>query len=173
MRPVFGTSWTRKGFSLLWDAATLSNTVEPDQVISVRRFFNLVGQWQADLPAAAGNALVVAGLEASLDALTPADASQWLEDKLKSAILSFQDEYEGQAGLIFWLPSGRDRIKVQRASNTYLWLCGPTSGGQRLPLGQALWAGAEADAGHIMAGSDPHADLEGKDWIGLHLPSIS
>lgn len=43
---------------------------------------------------------------------------------------------------------------------------------QRLPLGQVLWAGAEADAGHIMAGSDPHADLEGKDWSGLHLPRI-
>lgn len=173
MQPVFGTGWTRKGFSLLWDAPTLAGIVAPDQVISMRQFFSLVGQWKEDLPAADGNALVVAGLEASLDALKPEDASQWLEETLKPATLSFQDEYEGQAGLIFWLPGGRDRVKIQRATNTYLWLCGPAAGGQRLPLGQALFAGAEADAGHIMAGQDRQADLEGKDWIGLHLPRIS
>lgn len=173
MQPVFGTGWTRKGFSLLWDVTALSKIVESDQVISMRRFFGLVGQWPTDLPAANGKALVVAGLEASLDALTPDDASQWLEETLRPAILSFQDEYEGQAGLIFLLPSGKARVNVQRANNTYLWLCGATDRGQQIALGQALWAGAEADAGHIMAGGDPQADLEGKDWIGLHLPRIS
>lgn len=173
MQPVFGTVWPRNGFSLLWDVTALSRLVEPDQVFSVRRFFSLVGQWPTDLPAADGNALVVAGLEASLDALTPDDASQWLEKTLRPAILSFQDEYEGQAGLIFWLPGGKARINVQRASNTYLWLCGATDRGQQIALGQALWAGAEADVKHIMAGSDPQADLEGKDWIGLHLSRIS
>ncbi|KKJ00051.1 hypothetical protein [Prochlorothrix hollandica] len=173
MQPVFGTGWTRKGFSLLWDVTALSKIVESDQVISMRRFFGLVGQWQDDLPAANGDALVVAGLDASLDALTPDDASQWLEETLRPAILSFQDEYEGDAALIFWLPGGRPRIEVQRATNTYLWLCGQPYRNQQLPLGQALWAGAEADARHIMAGSDPQADLEGRDWIGLHLPRIS
>jgi len=173
MQPVFGTGWTRKGFSLLWDVTVLSKIVDSDQVISMRRFFSLVGQWQEDLPAANGNALVVAGLDASLDALTPDDASQWLEEQLRPAMLSFQDYYQGDAALIFWLPGGRSRIEIQRATNTYLWRCGLTAGGQRLPLGQALWAGAEADAGHIMAGNDPQTDLEGKDWIGLHLPRIS
>jgi hypothetical protein len=37
------------------------------------------------------------GLEGSLDLLTPTDAEAWLGDAIKDAILSFQDEYEGDA----------------------------------------------------------------------------
>jgi hypothetical protein len=139
----------------------------------LRQFYQLASQWPPDLPAADGNTLLVAGLDASLDALTPTDACQWLETRLKPAILSFQDEYEGQAGLIFWLPSGKERIAIQRASNSYQWRCGPNAANQTIPLSQALFAGAETDAAHIIANPDPQTDLEGKDWIGLHWQRIS
>ena len=69
-----------------------------------------VGNWPDDLPSNGNNTLVVAGLEGSLDLLTPEDAETWLGDAVKQAILSFQDAYDGQAALIFWLPSGCSSI---------------------------------------------------------------
>ncbi|MFB1488916.1 MULTISPECIES: hypothetical protein [unclassified Thiocapsa] len=62
--------------------------------------------WPDELPAAEGDALIVAGLEGCLDVLSGEDAAQWLETDLREAVFSFQDFYEGQAGLILWAPSG-------------------------------------------------------------------
>jgi hypothetical protein len=45
-----------------------------------------------------------------LDTLAPADAEAWLDQELRPLLLSFQDEYEGQAGLILWLPAGKQRV---------------------------------------------------------------
>jgi hypothetical protein len=166
-------SWTRKGFSLLWNREVLSELATPDQVISMRQLFRLKDNWCEDLPAASGNALIVAGFEGCLDALTPKDGQIWLERSLKSCILSFQDKYQGQAALILWLPSGKQRIQMNRATDSYLWCCGAEFSGQKLPLGQALWAGSEADARPITpcAKSDP--PLDDSAWIGLYHPRIS
>jgi len=59
---------------------------------------------------------VVSGFEGCLDVLSSEDAEHWIENDLKELILSFQDEYEGQAGLIFWVPSGHNRISMAGAS---------------------------------------------------------
>ena len=43
----------------------------------------------------------------------PADADgsgDLARQRLKPAILSFQDEYAGEAALVFWLPSGDRRL---------------------------------------------------------------
>lgn len=128
-------------------------------------------QWPSNLPAAKGDALVVAGLEGCLDILTPESAVQWLETDLKSCILSFQDEYEMQAALIFWLPCGKRRINTASATDTYSWCCSPPATDRLLPIGQALWAGAQSDVKQIFKADDPNRD--GEAWIGLYHPRIS
>lgn len=173
MRLIRDQSWTRRGISLLWNAEILSQLVTPEDVVSIRQLFMLVNHWPQDLPAAGGNALVVAGIDGCVDALTPEDAHLWLQADLKSCILSFQDEYEGQAGLVFWLPSGRKRISMTPATDAYLWRCAAPFSQQSLPIGQALWAGAESDAERIISTNESDLDIDGSAWIGLHHPRIS
>jgi hypothetical protein len=112
-------------------------------------------------------------MEGVIDTLAPDDAERWLEEDLKPRIFSFQEEYEGQAGLVFWLPSGRQRIHMTRATESYLWHCAPPSNGKTLTLGRILWGGAEADVGRILDTREKSQDCDGPAWIGLHHPRIS
>ncbi len=173
MRTLNDMSWTRRGFSLLWDANALSRIARPSQVVSMRQFFTMQENWPQDLPASDGDALVVAGLEGCLDILSHDDAITWMESDLKACILSFQDEYEGDTALIFWLPAGRKRIQMQMAAETYTWKCAAPKGDRTIQIGQSLWAGAEREVSRILLSEQPEPDPDGPAWIGLFHPRIS
>jgi hypothetical protein len=119
MRLVRDKSWARRGVTLLWGAKALNGLAEPSQIGSIRKFFELSRQWPEELPNGDGKSLIIAGIEGCLDVLKPEDAESWLEQELKEAILSFQTEYEGQAGLVLWIPSGRQRIRMNKAAEQY------------------------------------------------------
>ena len=161
--------WMRRGFTLLWDPIVLSNVVSPPAVASIREFFAMKKAWPEELPGADGDALVVAGVEGCLDALEDDDRRVWLETDLKPAILSFQDEYQGQAALILWLPSGRRRIKMVSATEEYIW----KNRSSELSIGRYLWAGAESDAARIIASDVPNPNVDGDAYVGLYHPRIS
>jgi hypothetical protein len=173
MRLVRDTSWRHRGISLLWSPRVLFEITTPNDVLSLRQFFALSQAWPGDLPSGSGDTLVVAGVEGCLDALSPADAESWLAQQLRPRLLSFQDEYEGQAGVILWLPSGKQRVSMKPATDEYFWRCGPPFNQQELPLGRVLWSGAEADAGRILDSEEKTHDFDGAAWIGLHHPRIS
>lgn len=173
MRLVHDKTWSRRGLSLLWGPEALSELAPPQEVIPIRAFFTLVKAWPDELPSADGKTLVVAGMEGVIDTLSQDDAERWLEEDLKPSIFSFQEEYEGQAGLVFWLPAGRQRVHMTRASETYLWHCAPPPAGRTLGLGRILWGGAEADVGRILDAREKNQDFDGAAWIGLHHPRIS
>jgi hypothetical protein len=78
----------------------------------------------------------VAGFDVCLNALNPQDAEVWLEEDLRPRHLGFRDEYQGKAGLIFWLPPSRKRIQTQLATEDYAWTCGGLGGA--LPVGSPL-----------------------------------
>lgn len=172
VRVRYNRGWSRRGVALLWEVTTLVELVNPSDVLSLRDFFALAKDWPDDLPAADGDAMIVCGLEGCLDVLDAVDAERWVEADLKSAILSFQDHYEGQAGLIFWLPSGRNRISMKGASEQYFWKH-RSSGTDGLPLGRLLFSGAENEVERLLDSADGNVDYDGKHWIGLHHPRIS
>src|SRR5665213_672974 len=105
-------AWKRQGFSLLWDPRALAEVVPPSAVCSIREMFSLRMQWPERLPGSNGDALVVAGLDGCLDALSEQDAIAWLETDVKGTVLSFQEHYQGQAALVLWVASGRSRIRM-------------------------------------------------------------
>jgi hypothetical protein len=145
----------------------------PQTVVSIRQLFAMVGHWPEDLPSNDGDTLVVAGLEGCVDLMAPAEAEAWLESDLRPAILSFQTEYGLEAALVFWLPTGKSRVRMNRATEAYSWVCSAPHSHQQLDLGRILWGGAEASAARII---DPHctnADPDGPAWIGLHHPRLS
>ena len=171
VRTRFNQNWPRRGLALLWDAQTLAELIDPAAVISLRQFFAMANDWPDDLPAANGDAMVVSGLEACVDVLDAKDVERWIETDLKEVVLSFQDHYEGQAGLIFWLPSGRNRISMKGASEQYY--CKHRGAHDGIPIGRLLFSGAENEVERILNTDDPNADYDGKHWAGLHHPRIS
>ncbi len=165
--------WKRRGLTLLWDPQALRDLIDPAQVLSMRACLGLQSRWPDDLPGHGGDALVVAGLEGCLDVLAEADAVTWLEHDLRRMVLDFQAHYDGQAALILWLPAGRTRLVMDRASGAYLWRLQPGKDDHTLPIGRALWAGAESDAARVIRAGERDPDVDGEAWIGLHHPRIS
>jgi hypothetical protein len=141
MRQLLDTVWQRRGTSWVWDEEARNQICAASEVWSLRQFLRAVGNWSDELPSNRNKTLVVAGLDGSLDLLTPADAETWLGDAIKPAVLSFQDEYQGDAALVFWLPGGNNRIKVQTASDEVKWLC-HTPHGHQIDFGRILWGQA-------------------------------
>jgi len=142
MRSLLDTVWQRHGVSWIWDEEARNRVCIAGEVWSLRQLLRSVGHWPDDLPSNGNNTLVVAGLEGSLDLLIPQDAETWLGDVIKDAILSFQDEYGGEAALVFWLPLGHGRIKVQPATDAVAWLCEAPHRGSQLDFGRILWGEA-------------------------------
>ena len=173
MKILQGDVWKRRGVSLLWGGGTLSALTQPQSVVTVRQFFALVGKWPDQLPCNKGDTLVVAGLEGCIDLLEPADADAWMKSELLPAILAFQDEYGVEAALVFWMPTGKNRVKMNRATEAYSWVCSAPHSNQHIDLGRILWAGAEADARRIMDPDCTNTDDDGPAWIGLHHPRLS
>jgi hypothetical protein len=134
--------------------------------------------WPEDLPASDGNAVIVAGADGCLDSLSPDDATRWLEEDLRRLIIGFQDRYENQAALILWMPDGRRRIAMPRATEQYEWQCSGSHVGKSVPIGRCLWSGADSDVRRILDPvhhdhSEANLDPDGPAWIGLNHPRIS
>lgn len=165
--------WKRRGISLLWGATALAELAHPNEVKSIREFFSLAENWPDDLPSNGGQTLVVAGIEGCLDLLCPTEAEAWVETELRPSILDFQEEYSLEAALVFWLPTGRSRVRMNPATESYTWICSAPYSTETLAVGRILWAGAEADAGRILDPSSVNQNIDGTAWIGLHHPRVS
>jgi hypothetical protein len=173
MKVLQGDVWKRRGVSLLWSGEALGQLAQPAEVLSIRVFFALLGQWPDELPSNAGQALVVGGLEGCLDLMSPTEAEVWMKTDVLPAILAFQDEYGLDAALVFWLPTGKNRVKMNRATEEYSWICAAPYSAQVLELGRILWAGAASDVGRILYPNAPNQDPDGIAWAGLHHPRLS
>jgi hypothetical protein len=142
MRQLQDSVWQRRGTSWLWDGEALGLVATAGEVWSVRQFLRATDRWPDDLPSNDGNTLVVGGLEGCLDLLRPAQAEEWLGSALKDALLSFQSNYQGDAALIFWLPSGAGRISVNPATDAVSWRCAAPHSHEVLDFGRVLWGEA-------------------------------
>ena len=142
MRQILDTVWQRRGTSWIWDDEARNQVCLASEVWSLRQLLRAVRNWPHDLPSNGGRTLVVAGLEGGLDLLAPDKAEAWLGDEIKTAVLSFQDEYGGEAALIFWVPFGQTRLKVQSSTDAISWTCDAPYRGSQLDFGRILWGEA-------------------------------
>jgi hypothetical protein len=142
MKQLLDTVWQRRGISWLWDDEALSKIAAPGEVLSLRQLLRSDGHWPDDPPSNNGRSVVVAGLDAYLDLVSPNEADAWLSGELKHVILSFQDGYQGDVALIFWLPGGQRRIRIETASDAVTWRCGAPHGDCEVDFGRLLWGEA-------------------------------
>jgi hypothetical protein len=141
MRQLRDPVWQVRGTSWVWDEEARNQICAANEVWSLRQFLRAKGSWPDDLPSNGGRTLVVAGLDGSLDLLTPTDAEAWLGDAIKPAILSFQDDWGSDGALVFWLPGGQSRVRTHPATDEVGWLCHAPHGHQ-IDLGRILWGQA-------------------------------
>lgn len=142
MKQLFDSVWQRRGVSWIWDEQARNQVCVASEVWSLRQLVRAARNWPEDLPSNDGRTLVVAGLDGSLDLLTPDNAEMWLSDVVKDAILSFQSYYESSAALIFWLPSGQGRIKLHPATDSVEWRCAGSHRDSVIAFGRVLWGEA-------------------------------
>ncbi len=142
MKTLLDTVWQRLGSTWLWDEAALAMLGPASAAWSLRRLLRTVGHWPDELPGTAGKCVLVAGMDTALDALPAAEAEDWLREALKPAVLSFQAHFDGGGALMFWLPTGRNRMKVNSATDAVTWACGGADHGKTLDFGRILWGGA-------------------------------
>lgn len=142
MKQMKDTVWQRRGISWIWDGTALAEVAKPSEVISLRQWIQMRGHWDDELPSSSGSAVVVAGLDGGIDLLTPEDAESWLGGDVKETILSFQDYYDSDAALIFWLPEGKRRLHIHTASDVVTWRCAAPQTQSMLDFGRILWGEA-------------------------------
>lgn len=142
MKQMRDTVWQRRGISWVWEPEALSAVSKPLEVVSLRQWLRMQRNWEDELPSSNGKAVVVAGLDGALDLLAPDDGEAWLGAQVKETILSFQDFYDSDAALIFWLPEGRRRLKVQTGNDVVLWQCAAPNASRKLEFGRILWGEA-------------------------------
>lgn len=157
--------WRRRGFSLLWDEKSLAAMLRPEQVLPLRALFTLARRWPDDLPANGGQALIVAGLDVALDALGDADtATCWLESSVRPVLRRFEEQYQPNGAVIFWVPAGARRLELHTSSGEHRWRL---QRGGEVALLQGLWGGSALGAATIL---DPD---RGETAIGMYLQRLS
>jgi hypothetical protein len=156
MRQLLDTVWQRRGTSWIWDEEARNQICTASEVWSLRQFLRAKGQWPDDLPSNDGRTLVVAGLDGSLDLLTPTDADAWLADAIKPAVLSFQDDWGSDGALVFWLPGGHNRIRANPVTDEVSWLCHAPYEHQ-IEFGRVLWGQANEYPQEILLREDARA----------------
>ena len=169
-QPLLDDVWKRKGINILWDGNVLSEMDAASKVISLRRFFELYeAGWPEDqIPWIDEHALMVAGLDVAIDALTPEEAEPWIEQKVYTKIQDYQTEFDSQCSLIFWM-ADRNRWKEKPDDVEYDWHLTGKHQGKLLPIGRCIWNGAQSGVRRIEIN-----DSTGKpSWIGLHHHRIS
>jgi membrane-associated phospholipid phosphatase len=167
--PLLADIWTRRGFSLLWGASALTK-VAPQEILSLHSLFRFAAKgFPAPLPSNGGKLLITTGLEGALDALAPDEAENWTVERIRPLMERFQEVWDGEGALGFWLPSGHARIVSRPAGAAYDWRLPTGHGEKTLPLGELIFAGADDDLQPIMDGNSDRAAA----WIGLYHPRVS
>jgi hypothetical protein len=136
-------AWIQRGFALLWNSNGFSLGDRDLEHVTLHQFLT------RDEPVNSlrvGQQLVVTGLEACLDVLTPADAERWVEEDLHRALLYFQDRYETQVPLVLWMPGSARRIDYDGFEDHLRWRFGGGPEAPVLDLGRLLFRGAVRDA---------------------------
>jgi hypothetical protein len=174
--PLTDNIWQRKGVSVIWDVDALASLGPLSEAISLRDFFLWDADgWSKTSPNAKfsgnGSRMIVAGLEAALDAMNPEDAMEWMSERLLPVISRCCDAvFSGahQGALIFWMVVPQ-RFRVGLLDSTVYWRCDGEHRDEEIKFSHGLWNGAYKDVQRIAPAGCGNPDL----GIGFYLQRIS
>ena len=168
--PLLDDVWKRRGINILWDGGTLTAMDAAKKVISLRHFFELYQDgWPDDeMPWIEDDALMVAGLDVAIDAMTPEESELWIEQQVYTKIQDFQSAFDSQASLIFW-KADQNRWHESTGEVEYHWHLAGKFNDPLLPIGRCIWIGAQSGV-RLIEKNDSSGNSR---WIGLHHNRIS
>lgn len=166
MTKLYDSVWQRRGVSWIWDNEVLSRIAITSEIVSIRQFLRFSAKKSFKLPSNSGNTLVVDGLEFCLSSMNPCHSEVWLYEDLKGAILSFQDEFSGDAALIFRIPCGENLLERDITTGCIFWNCTVPYIDKKIEFGRLLWGEGSNQPREIVI------KLQGKT-IGWFHPRLS
>ena len=92
MNTLSTTSWMRSGSSILFDPTEIQNLLKLNSMVSLREFLS----WRENLPdnppiPDSSRTVLVCGLETVMETLSPTNAQDFLQRKIRPVIKTIQD----------------------------------------------------------------------------------
>ena len=137
MRDMSSSAWLRRGSSIVFDRHTLGPIIGGGALVSLREALGWMGSWPVD-PPGSGQTVLVGGIETFLDVLEPAEAQEFLKNRVKPFVQEFQARWD-QRGLVFGFGTHEKSFKVTASEEEVLFV---RRDGERVRLSYSLWDGS-------------------------------
>lgn len=171
MMEITGSSWQRRGSSLVWDPVLLAPLLRNNSLIPLHQALAWLHQpLPVDPPTAGGKSITVVGLQPVLESLEPVQSFNFLRQRLQRLVLRVQDAYGGGVGLVFTLGCTWKQWRVDASEKAYLTL----RPYKEMEITPALWNGVASEAQMIMVESSNEPRARDNVRVGgLHVPHFS
>lgn len=172
MIEITGSSWQRRGSSLVWDRELLAPLLINNGLIPLHQALAWLHQpLPVDPPTAGGKSITVVGLQPVLESLEPEQSFSFLRQRMQRLVLRVQDAYGGGVGLVFALSCTWKQWRVDASEKAYLTL----RPDKEIEITPALWNGVASEAQMIIAeSSNENRARENSTRVGgLHVPHFS
>lgn len=137
MREMSSSSWLRNGSSIVFDKQSLGPLISNGSLVPLRQVLGWTSAWPGNPPGGVRTVLV-SGLETCLEVLTVQEAEQFMRERIKPFILSFQDRWD-QVGLVFGFGTSSHSFEVTNREEEIIFL---RRGGEQVRLSQFMWDGS-------------------------------
>jgi len=133
------TSWMRSGSSILFDPTEIQHLLKLNSMVSLREFLS----WRDNLPdnppiPDSSRTVLVCGLETVMETLSPTDAQDFLQRKIRPVIKTIQDVWT-ETGIVFGFTQGPRSFKEKPGSREEVLFL--RSDNQEIRISEGLWDG--------------------------------
>lgn len=137
MREMSSTAWLRRGSSIVFDRLTLGPLIGGGALVSMREALRWMNPWPSQ-PPGSGPTVLVCGIETFLDVMEPAEAQDFLKNRVKPFVQEFQARWD-QRGLVFGFGTHERSFELTVSDEEVLFI---RRDGERVRLSYSLWDGS-------------------------------
>jgi hypothetical protein len=137
MRDMSSSAWLRRGSAIVFDRFTLGPLISGGTLVSMREALRWMHAWPAE-PPGNGQTVLVCGIETFLDVMEPAEAQNFLRNRVNPFVQEFQARWD-QLGLVFGFGTHERSFELTASDEEVLFI---RRDGERVRLSYSLWEGS-------------------------------
>lgn len=166
MREMSSSAWLRRGSSVVFNKNSLGPLIAAGSLVPLRQALAWLNEWPQE-PPGGNRTVLIGGLEACLEVISPEEAESFLRDRIKPLILFLQERWD-QVGLVFGFGSSSHSFEVTNTEEEIVFL---RRGSERVRLSHFMWDGTSTlNVTRLVREADHPSRSE---TIGYHVPRIS